>query len=419
MDHALRKLGLSYHEVLAVGDSANDHSFLDRSECAVAVANAEASIKAIAAFVTLGESGAGVAELIDQLLQDDLASRHDSLRQPMLTLGTRLTGEQVTVPPYGVNILIAGPSASGKSTTTTAILEQLTTHDYQFCVVDPEGDYGTLDGVITLGNERHSVFVGEVLALLEDPKINLNVNLLGIPLADRPGFFSQLFPNLQAMRTRTGRPHWIVLDEAHHLLPPEWGHFGDILPRSLQGVIFVTVHPEHLAAGVLSSVDVAVAIGPTPKETLSEVAAGVAKNLEWPDDLSYQPRTAAAWFPRGDDPPFSMNLIRSRSERIRHQHKYAAGDMKDRSFYFRGAFNQHNLRAQNLTIFSQIAEGIDEETWLHHLHRGDYSIWFRDLIKDRYLADQTQRIEQRRDLAPAETRALVVNLIRGRYTLPA
>ena len=47
---------------------------------------------------------------------------------------------------------------------------------------------------------------------------------------------------------------------------------------------------------------------------------------------------------------------------------------------------RHNLKAQNLVVFCQIAEGIDEETWMFHLHRGDYSRWFRHAIKDEYLA---------------------------------
>jgi hypothetical protein len=41
-----------------------------------------------------------------------------------------------------------------------------------------------------------------------------------------------------------------------------------------------------------------------------------------------------------------------------------------------------NLRAQNLTLFLQLVDGIDDATWLHHLRRGDYSRWFRDVIRD-------------------------------------
>ena len=69
-------------------------------------------------------------------------------------------------------------------------------------------------------------------------------------------------------------------------------------------------------------------------------------------------------------------------------------------------------------IFSQLAEGIDEETWLFHLHRGDYSKWFREAVKDPYLADQTERVERMTNLLPTESRTLVRSLIDTRYTLP-
>ena len=110
---------------------------------------------------------------------------------------------------------------------------------------------------------------------------------------------------------------------------------------------------------------------------------------------------------------------RSRQMHRRHTRKYAEGDLgAERSFFFRGPGNRHNLRAQNLMIFAQMAEGIDEETWMFHLRRGDYSRWFRSSVKDRYLSEQTERIEQRHDLQPAETRRLIRSLIDARYTLP-
>jgi hypothetical protein len=84
-----------------------------------------------------------------------------------------------------------------------------------------------------------------------------------------------------------------------------------------------------------------------------------------------------------------MRILPHRTERIRHLRKYAEGNMRHNSFYFSGPAGRQNLRAQNLVIFAQIAEGIDEETWLFPLYRGDYSRWFRKAVKDSYLADQT------------------------------
>lgn len=69
-------------------------------------------------------------------------------------------------------------------------------------------------------------------------------------------------------------------------------------------------------------------------------------------------------------------------------------------------------------MFCQIAEGIDEETWMFHLRRGDYSRWFREAIKDGHLADEVQRIERRADLLPQHSRTPICELIDSRYTLP-
>ena len=71
---ALAELGISAHAVVGVGDAENDHAFLAACECAVAVANALPSLKAEADLVTVGDHGAGVEELIDLLLTNDLAS---------------------------------------------------------------------------------------------------------------------------------------------------------------------------------------------------------------------------------------------------------------------------------------------------------------------------------------------------------
>jgi hydroxymethylpyrimidine pyrophosphatase-like HAD family hydrolase len=70
---ALAQLGLSPFDCVGVGDAENDLAFLDVCGLPVAVANALPSVKGRAAFVTTGARGAGVAELIDQLLTTDLA----------------------------------------------------------------------------------------------------------------------------------------------------------------------------------------------------------------------------------------------------------------------------------------------------------------------------------------------------------
>ena len=78
-----------------------------------------------------------------------------------------------------------------------------------------------------------------------------------------------------------------------------------------------------------------------------------------------------------------------------------------------------NLRAQNLGMFIQIAQGVDDETWLHHLRRGDYSRWFSAAIKDPVLEAAARRAEALGDTPVAESRRLIRDAIEQRYTAPA
>jgi hydroxymethylpyrimidine pyrophosphatase-like HAD family hydrolase len=418
LERALRKLGLSRHEVVGVGDAENDHSFLELCECSVAVANAVPSLKATAKLVTAAENGTGVIELVEELIANDLRRAEGTLEQHLIPLGTAADGTVVNLPPFGHNMLVAGPSGSGKSTLTAGFIERLIEKDYQVCIVDPEGDYGTLGDVVALGNQWRAPSVTEILSILEDPKVNLSINLLGVPLGDRPDFFAQLIPNLQAMRARTGRPHWLVLDEAHHMLPDTWGHTGSALPQQLGETLLVTVHPEHVAPEILAPIDIVVAIGSSPEETLARFGRATGRTVPWPEGLSHDPEHVITWFASDGRPPFPMRPMPGRAERVRHHRKYAEGNLRWHSFYFRGPDCRHNLKAQNLAIFCQIAQGIDEETWMHHLRRGDYSRWFRHAVRDEFLAEETQRLEQRTDLPPRQTRQMITELIQSRYTLP-
>jgi hydroxymethylpyrimidine pyrophosphatase-like HAD family hydrolase len=68
----LDSLGLSSHEVVAIGDAENDYAFLSLCECSVAVANALETLKEHVDWVTRGEDGAGVGEVIEELVAKDL-----------------------------------------------------------------------------------------------------------------------------------------------------------------------------------------------------------------------------------------------------------------------------------------------------------------------------------------------------------
>ena len=338
---ALLELELSPHEVIGVGDAENDHAFLSLCECAVAVANALPSLKERADLVTSGDHGKGVAELIERLVKDDLLDLEAKLIRHHLELGARANGSAVTLMPVGSSVLIAGPSGSGKSTAATTILERLGDQHYQYCIVDPEGDYENLEGALTIGTSGQGPTNDEILQALASPVQNVVVNLIGMQLADRPPFLLALLPRLLEMRARLGRPHWIILDEAHHLLPKNWKPGPAILPRTPEGLVFITVHPDQLVADAIAGVTTLIIVGERPDVALGQFCktTGV-KPPRLP--IEVERGKVIVWSP-GHEPDI-VTLRPSRIERRRHRRKYALGELPpEASFYFRGPENKLNF----------------------------------------------------------------------------
>jgi hydroxymethylpyrimidine pyrophosphatase-like HAD family hydrolase len=416
---ALDELGLSVRNTVGIGDAENDQAFLAACECGVAVANALDSVKARVDFVTDGDHGTGVAELVDRLLLSDLEDLAPRLARHELLIGHTETGDEVHVPPFGACILVAGPSGAGKTTVTTAFLERIAAAGYQYCIVDPEGDYLDLPGAVALASSEPRSLVNEVLQVLARPSQNVAVSLLEVRLDDRPPTFGTLLPRLQELRAGTGRPHWIVVDEAHHLMPTNWEPTRTTLPGELVNLMLVTVHPDHVALPVLELVDTLIVVGRDATATAAAFARSrPASTWELPDIVEDVP-PGQAWLLSVRHSPMRFTIVPPESERRRHRRKYAEGELgANKSFYFRGPHGRLNLRAQNLQLFAQIAEGVDDETWVHHLRNQDYSRWFRESIKDDALADQVATIEQSEGLSPMESRARVRAAIEERYTVP-
>lgn len=409
---ALEVLELSPHNVVGIGDAENDHAFLRACGCSAAVANALAAVKDTADFVTHGARGAGVEELIAQIIADDedLAA----LPRNRVPVGTGPHDEAVDLKPGDV-LLIAGSSGIGKSTLATALTEQLAGKELQFVVLDPEGDYSELENSVKVGEEKSPPTRQQALDLLDDPKTNVVVNTLGLELKERPDFFAELMPELAARRAKTGRPHWLIIDEAHHLLPAGRNGKALALPDTLNGTVLITVHPDAVAPDALKHVTKILALGPEADKVIAQFCEAVgeqAPEVEIPDDehVLYWHRAAGA-------PPKLVSVEQPKQQHKRHIRKYAEGALTDeRSFYFRGPDGKLNLKAQNLMMFLQIADGVDDDTWDFHFKRGDYSKWFRACIRDDELAEEAEEIEGE---GPEDSREKIAGIVRARYTQPA
>jgi hypothetical protein len=414
---ALSEIGISHHNTVTMGDAENDHALLNAGECGIAVSNAIQTLRERADLTCRSPGGKGVEEIIDRILLDDLRGVQNRLMRQPIPLGTATDGTKVSIDSYDSSFVIAGPSSSGKSTVMIGLLERLTQSDFQVCLIDPEGDYSHLENIVTLGNSERPPNITEIFQILNNPKSSLIVNLLGLPLADRPLFFATLFPKLLELRAKTGRPHWIILDEAHHLLPRERGQAIAVMPQQLSGFILITVHVESVLEAALKSMTGIVAVGASPEETILHFSNAVGAPPPVYSPLPSRPGEVFVWLLDGPRGPLAVRVQPPTSEVRRHRRKYAEGKLgADRSFFFRGPAGKLNLRAHNLNMFIQIAEGVDDETWLHHLRKGDYSQWLREAIKDEALANEVREIEKDGKEGPQKSRSAVIEAINRRYT---
>jgi hypothetical protein len=253
--------------------------------------------------------------------------------------------------------------------------------------------------------------------LLAKPDTSVVVNLLAIDPAERPRYLAGLLPEISKLRIETGRPHWIVLDEAHHCLPANWDPAPVSLPQELPATIAVTVHPEEVVGEFLKLVTTVVGVGAQAGAMIEKFWAARG---DVSADVMEQPEGEHGLIWTDTEGLQSIILKRPKERQKRHIRKYAEGQLgADKSFYFRGPKSTLNLRAQNLVVFLQLAEGIDDDTWMHHLRGGEYSQWFDDAIKDEDMASEARRVEQDDTLSAEETRSQIKALVESKYTAPA
>ncbi len=411
---ALEDLKLSARNVAAIGDAENDHALLRSAEFGAAVANALPMLKRAADRTSELSHGAAVSELIDAILADDLHSWTPTPSRRRILLGVRPDRTEVSIEPAGCNLLLAGPSGSGKSVFAAGILERLAEQGYQYCAVDPEGDYSDLSGAVVLGSAEREPTPEEVITALENPHTSAVVDLSGLAADARRAAFKQLVARLGALRATCGRPHWLLLAEAHRLLPSDDAEPLPELASAGCSMLYVSVHPESMSRAALESVDAVIAIGARPHETLTTLSGALDVAAPQHGELSPGPGEAVLWMCRGDEPPYRFSMAPAEAQRKQHRHRVIEGSLPpERSFYFRGARRQLNLRAQNLPLFLQIGLGVDEETWLHHLHEGDYSRWLYEAVKDPALAAQVAAVE--RSGADAESSRAQVSAILEKF----
>jgi len=270
--HALNELGLSARNLVAAGDAENDHALLDAAEYSVAVANAIPTLMEAADRVTKEKRGDGVLEVIADLIEHDLANSPPRRERRALSIGRDGAGAEVLLPPAGVSMLVTGGHGSGKSSFTRRMLERLCTAGYQFCVLDGRGEYLDFQPAVVFGTQENAPDPFEILTALEKPDVQAVVCLAAVLPARRAAFFEKLNLELRALREKTGRPHWLVIDEAQELVPRMDAATAESGPPA-ENTIYVTSDPGAIDPRIVASVHVVAVRGPAARQSLEALAA--------------------------------------------------------------------------------------------------------------------------------------------------
>jgi len=323
---ALAEIGLSPRNVVASGDGENDHALFELSEYSAAVANAVPKLKDAADHVTQNHHGDGVLEIVAGLIENDLATMPPRKPRRTLCLGKDEEGHDVVLPRRRASILATGEPQDTREF-CMAVLERLCKKGYQVCVIDTRGDFLDFKPAVVFGTLENPPAVDEVLTALEKPDVQTVVCLAAVAETERHEFVERLLVPLKKLREATGRPHWILLDEASDIVAAS-AHEEDSPAVGAENTIYVTADPTSLAPAILAAVHGVVACGPEAASMIGAFAAAVSWGAPVLPQRAPHEHEALVWFRRSERPVALVAVARVRAEQ---QNGKAAAQAKEKS----------------------------------------------------------------------------------------
>lgn len=279
LEAALAAFSLSRHNVAGIGDAENDHAFLGMTECAVAVADAVPALRERADHVTRAPAGRGVVEFVEEHLLEDLRALVPHLHRHALVLGQSAPGEPVSAGAHATNLLVVGPSERGTSILTGLLVARLVEAQRSVCLLDPEGDYPTLaglPGVVVRGGQagaRVLPAASELDRLLRQPGQSLVLDLTAMPREAQRTYAVTALTAMASVRAVSGLPHWVVIDEAHHLFPAQEAPAAELLRALGAPSCLITPRAPELSPRVLAGMN---ALASTEARAFAEALAALA-----------------------------------------------------------------------------------------------------------------------------------------------
>jgi hydroxymethylpyrimidine pyrophosphatase-like HAD family hydrolase len=419
---ALHAQRLSLHNTVGIGDAENDHDLLDACEVGVAVSWGSPALRAVADEVIEGQGPADVAPYIRRLARQPRLSAAQMGRR-RLQLGQEFDGTPVRLAIRGRTILIAGEPGTGKSWLAGLLCEQLILQGYCLCIIDPEGDYQSLEdlpGVVSLGGADPPPHAREIERALRHPDTSVIIDLSRLAHREKHLYLQTVLPLLAHVRRTTGLPHKILIDEAHYFLDtPETGQLVDV---ALAGYILVT----YRASRVDPSVRLADAIVMVTRETDPDEAASLtslchaAEGRETVAATLGELRMAeAALLPSAEEAGGRIRrfqLTPRLTAHVRHRAKYLDMPVADHHAFVFTDGGRPLVRTASIAEFLRALAGVPSATLVGHLRRHDFSRWLDHVFRDGPLAVRVYGLETRiRTEEAAHVAEAIDRVVRARY----
>jgi hydroxymethylpyrimidine pyrophosphatase-like HAD family hydrolase len=425
LDVALETLRLSPRNTVAIGDAENDHEMLRLAEVGAAVSWGSKALQAAADVVIHGSGPASVAGYVRALATTGSLPTPARARRRLL-LGHLEDGRELSLAVRGRNVLVAGDAKSGKSWIAGLLCEQLILHGYCVCVIDPEGDYSSLEGlpgVTVLGREEAPPTPRELLRALRYPDRSIVLDLSRLPHDEKMQYVRATLGALNVARRRTGLPHRILIDEAHYYL-----HDDDaptLLDFEHNGYTVVTYCASQLPQALLANTEVMIVTcesNPAEIEALRVRCAGCqAVNADRWRLLGHLRVGQAVALPMTEEADGELRVfsIAPRlTPHVRHREKYVDVPVSPQRAFLFTANGSPGRRIHTLRQFVFELEHSPLTLLSAYIVRGDFSRWIGDVFGDRALAGELHALEDDyRAHACAEVVVKMAGAVRGRYDL--
>ncbi len=421
---ALRAFRLSAHNAIGIGDAENDHDLLMACELGVAVSWGSRALQAVAEEVLQGDGPSAVAAYIRQAARKGRLPP-DRLSRRSVTVGTTVDGHAVTFPIRGYDALITGGPQCGKSWGTGLLCEQLILQGYCVWVVDPEGDYSTLEslpGVVVMGGGGSPPAPSDLARALRYPDVSVVVDLSRVPFQEKREYINSLLPMLASHRRSTGLPHSIVIDEAHYFLHEP--NVFQLLDLDLGAYTLVTYRPSDLHPDLCKAFDVIVTMRMNDAQSLEAVLAmsHSGKSAELKAAIENLAINEAVILPGPvtGKTLLPFKLLPRLTPHVRHLVKYFDVSVAEgKGFVFTRNGNAVAAPARSLREFVAAATSLPPEVLDGHAKRGDFSCWILDVFRDHTLSSRIRKVEEQYRLGHIRNLGhALATLVRERYDLP-